>query len=232
VLALSGCGLESFIQLSPPVAVINAGDGIFEFDSTSLNNEEEFRGYEVHYKLFLSSENPVNYYNTFEDLVAASYRRLNNPLKDSPANIANPLIYVDGPPPLASPSDRGESFTVTIDFSNAVVNSDYPQIKITGATINEPETTREVIAARRAVQNNGFSEFKRFTVTNFESADINASGSDVTAAILAYISALPNSLPVGVVCFAVSWGVVTDTNLPVYSQPVWLGFEQITFPYP
>ena len=227
MLALSGCGLESFILLSPPVAVINAGDGIFEFDSTSLNNEEEFRGYEVYYKLFLSSENPVNYYNTFEDLVAASYRRLNNPLKDSPANIANPLIYVDGPPPLASPSDRGESFTVTIDFSNAVANSDYPQIKITGATINEPETTLEIIAARRSVKYSGLEEFKRFI--DFELADVSAANSDLTTQVYTDISV---SLAVGVVCFAVSWGVVTDTNLPVYSQPVWLGFEQITFPYP
>jgi hypothetical protein len=227
VLALSGCGLESFILLSPPVAVINAGDGIFEFDSTSLNNEEEFRGYEVYYKLFLSSETPINYYNTFEDMVAASYRRLNNPLKDSPTTIVNPLIYVDGPPPLSSPSDRGEDFTVTIDFSNAVAENDYPQIKITGATINEPETTREIIAARRSVKYSGFNEFKRFI--DFELADVSASNSDLTTQVFNEIS---TPLPVGVVCFAVSWGVVTDTNLPVYSQPVWLGFEQITFPYP
>jgi hypothetical protein len=72
-------------------------------------------------------------------------------------------------------------------------------------------------------------EFKR--VTNFEASDITAVNSDVTTEVFAEISS-PIPVPAGVVCFAVSWGIDSLSNRKVYSVPVWLGLESITFPYP
>jgi len=131
---------------------------------------------------------------------------------------------VDFDPPV---TDRGEDFTVTIDFSNAVAAvNEYPKISLAGATLDGEDTTLEVLSARRSVQDSVFNEFKRFNVAAFEAGDVGAAGDVTTTDVL---NEIKNYYYAGVVCFAVSWGI--DANATrVYSIPEWLGFEKITFP--
>ena len=226
MLALSGCGLESFILLRPPLAIRNADNDKFEFQTTIDNIELEFQGFEVYYKIFPTTvPSPQNYYITFEDMLADSYRRLNNPNFDKPGIVNRPLLFIDGPP---IPNDRGDILTVTIDFSASLAATDeYPKITVTGAPqLDGPETTVLIDEARRSVPKTGFNEFKKFT--EFEASDVLALGSDVTAEVLAEIQNF--GVQVGLVCFAVSWGIDPVGNLIVYSQPEWLGYESIDFP--
>ncbi|OHD70056.1 MAG: hypothetical protein A2V99_07760 [Spirochaetes bacterium RBG_16_67_19] len=225
-LALAGCGLEFPILLESPVGVNNENDSKFEFNSTAANSEAEFRGYEIYYKLFVIAATPTIYYASIDDLIADSYHRLGNPIKDRPGAYYRPLINVDvdDPPTI----DVGEAFTVTVDFSNGVSPGDFPEIILTGATLNGEDTTLEVLSARRIVRNfpTNINELKRFTVVSFSESDLSESDSDLTQLVLDEIQA---SSWAGVSCFAVSWGIDVNQTV-VYSIPEWLGFEKIIFP--
>ena len=205
-------------MLSAPLAINNPDNDKFEFKSTSKNIEAEFQGFEVYYRIFPSAVSGYqNYYITFEDMLADSYRRLNNP-----GIVNKPLIFIDGPP---DPNDRGDILTVTIDFSSSLAATfEYPKITVTGA--DGPKTTVLIDEARRSVPKTGFNEFKKFT--EFEASDVSASGSDVTAEVLAEIQDF--GVQVVLVCFAISWGIDPDSNLIVYSPPECLGDESIDFP--
>jgi len=223
-LALASCGLPNpTLLLEPPVAAINVSDSKFFF--TGNNAEIEFQGYEVYYRIFPSTiPFPPGSYADVEALLADSYHRLNNPAKDVPGFISLPLIFVDG---LPAPSDRGEDIEVTIDFSSFLsTTNQYPKITVTGPALDGPLTTTLIEEARRSVA--GVAEFKRFLQVEFQSSDITALNSDVSAELLAEI--LSSSTGVGIVLFAASWGIDFEQSLVVYSQPVWLGYESIVFP--
>jgi hypothetical protein len=216
LLAPAGCGLEHFVILSSPLGNNLPGTSTFQFQATSDNSEIEFRGFELYYKIFATSATPVNYYNTFDDLVAAGYRRVYDP-KYAPGSVSfrKPLIAPDI-------ADYGTSYTVTVDF-NIPANLDlYPQIVSTGAVVPIPT----ISAARRAIIDTGLNQYKLFrwgvTAGGFASTD-----ADITPDLYTAIS---GGQAVRVVMFVLSYGIDTSTNLEVYSLPVWLGTQDIAFP--
>ena len=214
VLVLAGCGLERFVILAAPVAIINAADDRFEFRATSDNSEVEFRGFELYYRVFSTSDIPVNFYNTFDELVAAAYRRVYDPAwAPGSTSFRKPLIRPD-------PADYGKSYTVTVDFSAFVSLADFPRIS-TAALV--PITPITISQARRAVTDVGQTEYKRFQKNDFDATD-----ADITADL--YNTYISLGLNVKLVMFVVSYGVDTSSNLEVYSLPVWLGDEDIAFP--
>jgi hypothetical protein len=216
-LSLTGCGLENILLLSPPDGV-NANDSlnsVFAFKSTSSNNEFEFLGFEVYYRIYPITEIPPSYYENRDDLVLASYHRLNNPAVDFPGSSNAPLVFVD-------PADRGAIFDVTISF--LVSDAIYPQLTVAGAS--GPTTTNQINSVRRSVASLTPIEFKRFT--EFVQDDVYASNTDVTQQVFDAISNIPHTVHIN--CFAASFG--NDAGMIVYSQPEWLGYKVIAIPYP
>jgi hypothetical protein len=158
-------------------------------------------------------------------MLLASYRRLNNSgegqnntVKDFPGTLNLPLIR-------ASVAALGASVArVKIDFSDMSDSlKQYPKVTVLNSG---GSTTFEILATRRSVAALSLTEFKRFT--EFETADITASNSDVTAQVDADIG---NSVAVWVACFAASWGFDPSTISIVYSIPVLLGYEAVLFPH-
>jgi len=203
--------------LSPPegLEVGSSQTGVFRFRSTVDNDEFEFLGFEVYYKIYDATQGlPPPYYENRDNLVADAYHRLNNPTVDTPpANQNAPLIFVD-------PADRGVVFDVAISFQ--VGEDVYPQLT---TEASGPETTTQINALRRSVFRSTPNEFKRFT--EFVQDDVGASNTDVTQAVF---DAISDTQAVNINCFAVSFG--NDDGLIVYSQPEWLGYQSITIPYP
>jgi hypothetical protein len=207
VLALSGCGLESFIVLEPPVAAIASGTDTFSFRATIANSEPEFLGFEVYYRIYaVSGDAYPTYFNTFDNMLAGSFQRLYDP-KWAPGapGFSRPLIAPD-------PVDHGADYKITIDF-NVPQDLSYPQVSSLGLTLEIM-----ILAARRAVA--GVLEYKRLKKSAFGSGE-----ADMTA--LAYTSIF-NSEDVRIVMFAVSYGFDTSNFTQVYSLPVLIGIEDLT----
>ena len=237
VLALAGCGLEPnpIGLLLPPVNVSELSTQIFQFtppDLSSLTPLEKaaldaiWVGFEIYYKLFPASVTaPPSAFNSVEDMLLASYHRLNN----SGEGQNNPSTNKDVPGSLKLPLIRASVFVlgaavskVIVDFSNmADTLQQYPKVTV----LDEVDsTTFEIVGARRSVAS--LTEFKRFT--EFATEDVAASDSDVTSEVSSEIS---SGTAVWVACFAASWGFDPGTASVVYSIPVLLGYESIVFPH-
>lgn len=203
---LSACGLEQYLLLKPPVAVINVGTQQFQFRATADNSESEFRGFEVYYKIYRQSDSIDLDINTIEDLRSKSFQRMNNDLTDRKDAISKPLI------PIAI-LDRGKEFVVTIDFSGDLSLPSLPQITANDLILTSPFTIND---ARRGVTypDAGYLDrFKRF-------ADFEANDQDISSQIWADISA---AIDVQLVAYVLSYGRDVINNTDAYSQPVWLG---------
>jgi hypothetical protein len=225
-LILSGCGLESFVFLNPPIAEILGSDSKFQFTAGSSNNETEFRGFEVYYKIYDPADSIDTSFNTFEEMVLKSFIRINNgPSVDTQNSLSRPLIKVHYST-VPAENDRGKNLRAIIDFSNpSKTTGEYPQITTVGIISDSLYQPVLINEARRGITYtlpNPPNEFKRF-------CDFARNDQDISPSIFdSYIS---QNFQIVLVLFAISYGIDTGTNLEVYSQPVWLGDEKITFPF-
>jgi hypothetical protein len=235
VLALSivcsACGLEDFPGfLSQPDEPLAGGD-YFQFEATADNSEDDFRGFELYYKIY----DPVNpslivddqaNIAVFDNLSTRGYRRINGP-SDRVGNIARPLILVD------PTDDKGKHFTVKVAFqASDLQQPPYPRIEV-DEDIAEPlvqESQMEVEDLRRGVNYRSLpyntSEYKGFN-------DFVEPG-DVVDGDITYDSdiwtAIDSGQPATLVLYVVSYGLYVPDNRQLYSQPLMLGEIGITFP--
>jgi hypothetical protein len=210
MLSLAGCGLENIILLEPPVSSYLAGNDRFSFRATSANSEPEFIGFEVYYRIFaISGDSVPASFNTFEEMVAASFRRLYDPQwAPGDAGLTLPLIAPNA-------VDIGTDYEIAVSFN--VADNIYPQVTSSGLS-----TEIDMQAARRAIP--GLSEYKRFDRSGFSSGE-----SDVTSLALQALQQVP-AVEVRVVMFAISYGFDANTLSVVYSPPVWIGTEDFVIP--
>jgi hypothetical protein len=196
--------------LEPPVAIINAVDGMFEFQATSANNEPEFLGFEVYYRIYKTTDSVATYFNSFQDMVDGGFQRLyNSQWAPGATGFTKPLMA-------PAVVDHGTDYQITIDFN--VDATLYPQVSSSGLS-----TEITIQAARRSVAASDRSEYKRFRVSYFASGD-----ADITTELWQIIT--NDKTAVTIVMFAVSYGLDTDKIIYVYSLPVWLGQESLTIP--
>jgi len=210
LLGMAGCGLESFMLLQPPTANQSPPPGKFQFYAGSENNEFEFLGFELYYKFYHPSDSADDYINisSFEQLLARSFRRLNNADSniDNTTSISKPLFL--------SKDFKGTPYDVTIDFSN----SEEP--KVSSSVVGLPQ--RAITGLRRgvALPPPYASLWKPFYTFSGDPLDM-----DITSSIYDLINA--PSL-VRLVVFALSYGKDVS-GLELYSQPVFLGDQALIF---
>jgi hypothetical protein len=188
---------------------IAPGSDTFAFRATSANNELEFLGFEVYYRIFaVSGDSIPTYFITFEDMVSGSFQRLyDSRWAPGAVGFSKPLIAPDA-------IDHGTDYDITIDF-NFVTDATYPQVRSSGLT-----TEITIDSSRRSVE--GLLEWKRFDKSEFVSGE-----RDLTPA--AYTS-IASSQEIRMVMFAVSYGFDASKVMPVYSPPVLIGKEDFIIP--
>jgi len=228
--------LESFIVLSQPVADISANTSyLFRFTKTVDNNEAEFLGFELYYKLYGLTQSVENDIGTFDELATHSFRRINDPNKDNSLAYHRPLIDMSDP----FDPNRPVEFTITIDFSKDLTSpltteAGYPKISPNGAPDPDPITIIDIrrdVPYSSAVPGRQY-EFKRFSIDTdtpgvelFPKTDSDLSNeawTDISTSHQAKIS-----------LYVLSYGFDPATSSVLYSRPVWLGsLDTVTFPYP
>jgi hypothetical protein len=200
---LAGCGLERVtILLTAPIAAINAGVEYFQFDKTTTSDvEPEFRGFELYYRFYDFGVTP-DLVDTYEELIAAGYRRVND-ATDTATNTPPPLIAIHA-------SDRATAFTVIVDFSS-IQWPVYPDI------YNETPPALSVDIAvhdfRRAVtyplpDDSEFKRFSDFLPTDADIKGLNWDNFQDQASLDLYV-------------LSYGWDIALSKRL--YSEPVWLG---------
>jgi len=212
-LTAAGCGLESPFYLNPPgtpAQPASTGTPIFYLLHTSQNNEVEFRGYELYYKLYsldsdgqalMSAESNLGS-ATFDVLISKSYHPLCTTLHDTSTTssvIHNaPLIRI-------LPADIGSTLQFLIDLSPAY------------------QSTLSVPYAGGIIPLNRFVPDGNGSLKSFDPAQIASTDSDISAI---WNAATISQHSVDVVLYALSYGV-KDLTTPIYSNPVYLGYAQI-----
>jgi len=233
LLLLSGCGLESFVVLSEPKAVLTAPPYTFQFRKLSTNgdtfDEPFFKGFELYYKIYGPLESIDNEANTLDELTTKKgFKRMNGKPPYTEA-ISKPLI------PIALDL-RSEEFIITIDFTDftdVYSSTDYPKI-YSESGISTPISITEVRRNVRYTLAGRSDEFKRFSNEPVY-AEFEASDTDLSSAAWSEISDSTPGGPVQIVLFVLSYGYDPNstTNPAQYSRPVWLGsLVNIYFPYP
>jgi hypothetical protein len=212
VLLTAGCGLPSPFYLTPPATptplATPTGTPYFQVISTTANIEPEFRGFELYYKCYKTTGDPIESdfgTSSFEsDLRRAGFLPVCSETDVFASGRSAPLIYIDPTPP----TDRGEAFTITVDF-NSPANAKY---EYTG-----PKTgTFFSVGVRRSVSD-GVGKFKTFDPTQFQSTDVDISRifADAQLAGEFYIA-----------MYAMSYGK-QDLATTIWSSPVYLGYIHI-----
>ncbi len=209
-----GCGLPANYFLSPPATPATLASPIgtpyFQIISTTANSESEFRGFALYYKLYSIDETIESGfgYETSESALLNPKGFL--PVCSKTDLFASghtvPLIYLDPNPP----TDKGQEFTITIDF-NSPADAKYAY---TG-----PVTMQSIsVGVCRSVAD-GLGGFKTFDPTEFLStdSDISRIWTKARAAGSFYLA-----------MYALSYGL-QDRVTPIWSWPVYLGYVEIRF---
>jgi hypothetical protein len=212
---LSGCGLPVIITLNMPEYVAPSS-GVFSFKADIDNNETEFRGFELYYKI--SSVAGDNDLKSLDELLANGFKRVSraSPPQESKNALDKPLIAIE----LA---DRGSDYTVTIDFTGL---ADATETDLEALDPGEPDISvslaslPDFIVIRRGVTYTDVpgSEdiFKRFNEIADGDGDISN------------FSAIESGL-VPLALYVLSFGRAADFT-DVYSVPLFLGINDIVFP--
>jgi hypothetical protein len=215
ILLLNTCGLESFLELSPPTSLVKLGDA-FRFQKTSDNSETAFIGFDLYYKFFDPGSAPdLGYIIQFDDLISGTnpFRRIH--ASDDDEGTPPPLMYVqpDDRTPGGSATEN-DTFIITVDFTS--IADPFP--KIVGQ-VNPYVDYSEIehTDIRRGVWDG--SEYKRFSDFSAGDADINYLTVDIAG-----------GESVQFVLYAVSYGYDTVNYRQLYSEPVQLGIIERTFP--
>jgi hypothetical protein len=220
ILLLDTCGIESFIELSPPSNAVKLGDQL-SFDKTTANSETAFTGFELYYKFFDSGVTPdLGYIIQFEDLVGGTnpFRRIH--ASDDDAGTQPPLIYVqpEDRTPGGSPPDN-DAFTITVDFTGEppTLNLVFPFPQIFGDGTPDVDFSQITHTDIRRDVYDG-TEYKRFTDFGTGDADISHLSGDIAGGDT-----------VQLVLYAVSYGYDIFSYRRLYSEPVKLGTIQRRF---
>jgi hypothetical protein len=215
VLLQAGCGLPVFVTLSMPESV-GFSEGQFTFKSVlNSNNEPEFRGFELYYRIYSRDAIPDIDLKSREELIARGFRRVSR-ISDRKNALDKPLIYIE-------PGDRGTVYTVTVDFSDLAdaTESDVTLFDPGEAAVTVTLVTPGTLGIRRGVFYPGAGSedvFKRFN-------EIALGDADITTQIHTELGT--GSVPL--VLYALSFGRAADFT-DVYSVPLWIGELDIAFP--
>ncbi len=208
--SLSSCGLERIVYLQQPNFVtISAVDKSFTFRKTLENDEYEFRGFELYYKLQTGDETTEDAIEDFNTLGSKGFFRVSSDT-DRSTNIDKPLIEV--------PFKDGTEFDIVVNFS-----------LIPDPVVSTPdETTVPDVNMRRGVAYTSGPDiyyFEHFDYSWLLGDAINLSDADISTAVWADIEA---EIPVFLVLYVLSYGK-KDLVIDVYSEPLYLGKIEIIF---
>jgi hypothetical protein len=257
-LLLTACGIEEYEILAPPNPQITTGDDKFEFQKTTSNSGDEFRGFDLYYKILPSTETPSVDVYIYEDLAARGYKRI-HASTDRISSVQKPLIGIDandriddprpGPVPENPLPDppwfrTNDAFTLTVDFTGTVSTIDppFPQIVDDGSPLlidegdtalpSPPPILIEITDIRRGVtydESEG-SHGLEDEYKRFSKFSALDIGRDITGAVWNEIS---SDIAVQIVVYAVSYGFAFTGGAfkVLYSEPVYLGVVSRFFPY-
>ena len=139
ILLLNTCGIESYLQLNPPEDGEASGDK-FSFWKSYYNSESEFRGFDLYYKMYLTTESPdFNKIIEFEDLAANGFWRIHASSDVKEKTTQRPLIPIKlndrtpPPPPFPGPAfpiRENDLFPLFVDFTGTppLLDPPYPRI--------------------------------------------------------------------------------------------------------
>jgi len=206
-LLAAGCGLPSPYFLEPPgypkLGFASDSTPIFYVESTTVNNEPEFRGFELYYKCYkdeASIEDGFGPGNQESDLKAAGFLPVCTASDLSPQGRSVPLIPIDV-------DDRGSTFTITLNF-NAPGTAQYKY--------NGPVSLENVSVGVRRFVFDGVNRCKTFDYASFLAPDADISK----------IYAELSGGPIYIAMYALSYGK-QDLATTIWSTPVYLGWAKI-----
>lgn len=210
LLSLSSCGLERIVYLEKPEPVtFSEADATFTFRKILENDEYEFRGFELFYKLQTVDETTEGDIQDFNTLASKGFFRVSSD-RDRSTNIDKPLIEV--------PFKDGTEFDIVVDFS-----------PIPNPVVSTPdETTVPDVNMRRGVAYTSGPDiysFEHFYYSLLLSDAIGGNDADISSAVWVDIEA---GNPVLLVLYVLSYGK-KDLVVDVYSEPLYLGNIGIIF---
>jgi len=210
-LTFNQCGLPlAYKQLIAPEPVYNTGVEYFEFKKVTdaADVESEFRGFELYYRFYDEATADIEFANTFEELAAKGYRRVNSATDKVGTMPSRPLIPVS-----LIPNDRDDIFTVRIDFTSITAPDPIITATETDDAVPVPlDLPIDIEDFRRAVAAESPSEeYKQFS--DFTETD------DDIATLVWPLFQIEGKL----VLYVLSYGIDIAENLALYSEPVWLG---------
>jgi hypothetical protein len=207
ILALAGCGLDSWPYLDPP--------GLPEWTASDLREEfqiknvatavPEFRGFELYYKFHTESQVRETTIKTREALVSAQFRRVYADT-DTLDAFNPPVIKV-------AIGDRNTNFDTVAFFTpdNDPANPPFADYDyISGVPVAD-------IALRRAVKD--FGVLKEFDLGSLAVTDEDIAAIWTEAQTDGYVY---------LVLYAISYGL-KDFSTPLYSEAQYLGFMRYNF---
>jgi hypothetical protein len=229
ILLGQGCGLENIPVLNPPY-IPAGGQGsetnyVFSFQSTTANNETDFRGFELFYKFYsdLTSVPPNPPATGAADvswLLGLGYKPVCSKNSDV---VGGTAVTHNAPLVPVAIADRGTSFTVSIDF-HTLGTVTQPSFSYGGATQPVP-----AVEVRRAVGDNSVGSPdngypKTFIVSTSSLVHTYlATDADIGTSLLA--AATTQGFAYFVV-YVASYGFSTDQG-GYYSLPLYLGYVKV-----
>ena len=201
-LLCTSCGLEFIPYLDPPtVDTVSATP--FRFRGPADEYQFEFRGFELYYKFLekLDSVTDIQNIASLTDLGREGFRRVHS-ARDTQDSVTRPLIGVDV-------LDRGTSFTVLVDFTDASAEP-YALVDLLG--YEQAELRRGVLLEEVAGVTRHYREFRDF---DLDAPDLPP-GMDLT-----------NTVELRLALYALSYGVANYTN-PIHSTPAFIGVVDIS----
>ncbi len=241
LLSTAGCGLPDAYYLSPPNVPAPTGSLVNSFVilPTDHSSEPDFRGYELYYKLYSPATPPVADQNlgtaattsttTVDALMTASgfLTLCRGPVVSAPATALPQAVAQDTssetrnvPLILIDPSDRGSSFSITINFNpvNQLGNdstTNYTYTAPTGAY--QQEIDRDVDGTISGVQ-----RCMPFTLGQgyYKSTDPDIVISGINSSTI-------QGTVVYIAVYAVSYGL-QNLSTPIWSYPVYMGYLELT----
>jgi hypothetical protein len=217
ILSISGCGLEDYPYLYPPLINKAAvGDSSCSFKNSTENNPQYFQGFLVYYRFYDRNADTAADNNYIESQTGASVLsafQLKNfrPLALISSFVNETALFYEYANIIIPSDSRDDSFIIEINF-NTVNKSNPAELKDKFPVLTSGGIIPELYPARNlGGRTSGITEAD---IRGFSDSDFSAAASDKGSL---------TSDNIKILLYAVSYG--RDENLKLfYSEPLSLGF--------
>jgi len=212
ILSTSSCGLYDIITLKPPEFVgFSDAEHYFKFRATGEYDSYYFRGFELYYKIYLTSETTDSNLLSLSELQSKGFKRIASD-SDRINIVSKPLIPLDS-------DNHDDTFDITVDFNG--LDEAIPVEPFAAGETVTPVVSFSV-ELRRGIADDRIEHPDEFKPFSFFKED----DSDISSAIW---TAIFGGGEVTIALYALSYGK-RDLIIDVYSIAVYLFEIDIDLP--